>query len=141
MRGNPLRELILVLVLAALLAPVIFRLTRPPQIAAASDTPVSQGEHADTPTLVRLQFSHAPGKVLLNERVVLEGGQDASYEKRMAFDLSEGLLEMPLSVEWPEGTPRTAVTVTFEPDGLESRELTFWSDGSLSEWIEVHWNE
>ena len=147
MQGNPLRELILVLVLAALLVPVILRLTsdRAPAVADAGPVEVAQPVEL-TPTTIRMQFAHAPKEVVVKhaEDSTLRfdvSGRDTSIGTELQMDLSDRALEMPVTVTWPEGTPRTAVTITIEPDGLDAREVTFWSEGELNEWIEVNWDE
>ena len=151
MQGNPLKELILVLVLVALLAPVILKLTGDPNLAATDSDPTIPTETSElTPTVVRLQFAHAPRQVVLTAPVsngqaaplwVVEGETGTDFDKELSFDLGERLLGLPLSVTWPEGTSRTAVTITIEPEGYEAREVTFWGEGELNEFIEVHWDE
>jgi len=93
-----------------------------------------------------MEFAHAPllAGLMQNGQAILEArtrGGSTSVEVRLQLDLSERMLEMPFTVTWPEGTPRTAVTIRFEPDGMESREVTFWSEGDLDEFIELHWDD
>ena len=64
-----------------------------------------------------------------------------SFEVELDMDLSAQAIEMPIEVRWPAGTPRTAVTITIEPEGMEAREVTFWAEGELNEWIELNWDE
>ncbi len=147
MQGNPLKELILVLVLVALLAPVIFRLTTDRTPAAPDDGPVVGVQPAElTPTTVRMQFAHPPHEVVLkySEDTTLRidiSGRDSISETELQLDLSDQVVEMPVSVTWPERTPRTAVTITIEPEGMDAREVTFWGEGSLDEFIELSWDE
>lgn len=143
MQGNPLRELILVLVLVALLMPVILGLTSDTSSPAPNDrpaVPVQPAEH--TPTTIHLQFAHAP----------LVAGFDADREVQLRelateseldweLDFTDRIIEWPFTVRWPEGTPRSAVTIRFEPEGFEAKEVTFWGEGSLDEFIELSWDE
>jgi hypothetical protein len=48
--------------------------------------------------------------------------------------------ELWVSASWPSGTPDTALTVELEPDGLEQKSETRWSEaGELSEVLTFHW--
>ncbi len=141
MQGKPLRELILVMVLVALLAPVIVRITRVPE--RATRTPIAeQKQEQMVATIVRIQFAHAPIFAAFGTDVELTARRHATqYEFERELDFSDRLIEWPFTVKWPEGTPHTAVTVTLEPEGLEARQLTFWGEGQLNEFIELHWHE
>lgn len=140
MHGNPFRELLLVLVLMAALAPMILRLTTRPRAVAPTAAVEQQTDLVSTG--VRLEFAHAPlaaGLGSLMEIEVQEG--QTEYEASVPIDLSERILESAFFARWPEDTPRTAVTISLEPEGLEERTVTFWSEGDLDEFVELHWDD
>lgn len=133
------------LLLVALLVPVVLKLTGRSQSEAGPDND-PQVRQQSVATTVRMEFVHAPvlAALMQNGENILEArtrGTSTSVEAQLELDLGEGLLEMPFTVIWPEGTPRTAVTISFEPDGMEAREVTFWSEGDLDEFIELHWDD
>jgi hypothetical protein len=48
--------------------------------------------------------------------------------------------ELVLEVKWPEGVGATAVTVELEPEGLDMRSETRWSDGgAISDVLTFVW--
>ena len=69
--------------------------------------------------------------------------QDVAGAGREGFHVgvtAAGDCQVNVSATWPGNTPDTALTLEFEPDGLESRSETRWSSGgSLDEVITFSW--
>lgn len=146
MQGHPLKQLLLTLLLVALLVPVILRLTGGAQPATPQQVDKGRQQGELTPVTIRLQFAHPPELVLLKDRATplwtIEGeGTTSQFELQRSLDLTEGLLELPVEVRWPEGTPETALTLSIEPEGMEAREVTLWGSATLNEFIELHWDD
>lgn len=145
MRPSPLILLALVCAGLGLAAVPLARLTR-----AESVVPMPVEATATTastvPARVRLRFAHAPQsvKVSCGEQVLVETSAGSEPELVREEDVTlavppEGV-ELLLEVQWPEGTPQTAVGVEIEPDGLDTRADTRWTDtGELAEIIPLIW--
>jgi hypothetical protein len=85
------------------------------------------------PVRIRLRYAHAPESMSLRmgERELLKGVDQTKspVECEVAMELGHEGNELVLEGVWPVSTPDTAVTVELEPDGLEMRSETRWSEG------------
>jgi len=140
MRGSPPLHLALFLLGFALIALPLVRLTSAtPAVSAAA--PVKQ-EQAASPLLLRLRFAHKPQHVKLSHHDTLlhEGDSDTLLELSHSLIIPDEGVEFSLNVQWPEGTPETAVTLELEPDSLDTLAQTRWSTGlTLDEVIPFVW--
>lgn len=145
MRPSPLILLVVVLAGLGLAAVPLARLTRAQPAPSANATAASVESEEKIRTLVRLRFAHAPVAVNLleHERSLLtvgEGGEETLLEVEAELALPSEGVEFRVEVTWPNGTPQTAVTLEVEPEGLDARAATRWSDvGTLSEIIPFTW--
>lgn len=155
MRGCPPIHLMLLAIAFALVAVPLAQLTgnaRPPTEKAAGDRQSVQGmdDHPEedhvhgVSVLIRLRFAHRPERVslmageteLLKELVWSETQALAEVSLEIGHEGEEYLLE----ATWPEGTPDTALTVELEPDGLDLKSETRWSEESaVSDLLTFHW--
>ena len=139
MRGSPIFRTCVVLALLLLAALPLRHLTR----ARSSDTPAVASAAVESPTsktvLVHLKFAHAPrsvqllhlGKPVWNSPA--NGG--VLFNTELAIPFPREGVDLELVVQWPEGTPETAVQFNLEtPDG-SSMGKTIWGRGRLDEVI------
>ncbi len=139
MRAWPPLQAVLVLAALGLLAVPLVHLTgdSPPAPRVAGDV-----AEPDTPGPVSgwlaVRFAHAPieARVLVGDEVLWEGAEDA--ELALSLPIEDGHLELAVEVQWPDGTPHTAVEVEITPDGYESRKETLWGEAETREIVDFH---
>jgi len=104
-----------------------------------------EGEHVHrVPVRIRVRYAHAPEMMRLEagERDLLKGvGLGTSpVECEAEMEIGHEGNEFVLEVKWPEGVGATAVTVELEPEGLDMRSETRWSDGgAISDVLTFVW--
>ena len=104
-----------------------------------------EGEHAHrVPVTIRLRFAHQPEALSLRvgEMDLLKGVDraESSVECVAELELGHEGNEFVLEGKWPEGASDTAVTVELEPDGMDARTETRWSDGgTISDVLTFAW--
>jgi len=142
MRSSPLLLLTVVALGFALIAVPLARLTwaddrtgtgRTTPALASTDLTSGSGS---VPVRILVRYAHAPRRVVVRagaEVVATFGLPEASaggqMEQSGRIALTPGAwLELLVEVEWPDGTPPTALGVELEPDGFETRRATLWSD-------------
>jgi hypothetical protein len=141
MRSAPPVQLALVLLGFMALAWPLIRLTSSSSAVAMVVPVVVAVGH--TSCHLRVSYAHQPTElsVALGEQV-LTGSPEPGGVTELTVDLPVGKdgLELSLSAHWPAGTPRTAVTVDVEPDGLDSQSQTRWTDqASMAEVLLFTW--
>ncbi len=153
MRGFPPIHLMLLAIAFALVAVPLVQLTgrSAREEGLAAETKLQSGEgdlgasgEEKTPVQIRLRFAHRPERVslMVGERELLEGLSWSELQAVVETQLviGEDGDELWVSASWPSGTPDTALTVELEPDGLEQKSETRWSEaGELSEVLTFHW--
>jgi hypothetical protein len=155
MRGFPPIHLMLLAIAFALVAVPLVQLTGKATTAVEATVGGGQtvqgmdehpeGEHVhEVPVQIRLRFAHRP------ERVSLKAGETELLEA-LVWNETQAVAEVTLEIghegeeylleaTWPEGTPETAVTVELEPDGLDMKSETRWSEvGEVSDLLTFHW--
>ena len=142
MRGSPPIQLFLLAIAFALLAFPLARLTGGGAATAPNMAKATAAQ--EVPVLIRLRFAHPPRHASLQqEGRELLAGADFSVtpvEVEAKLHLGADGEELRLEAAWAQGTPDTAVTVIIEPEGLEAREVTRWSDGSeLNDLLLFQW--
>lgn len=95
-------------------------------------------------TLIRLRYAHKPSRVSLRidgrELLPAPALESSPIEATAEVDVPHEGIEFVLSAEWPGGTRDTAVTLELEPDGLDTRTQTCWSDGNrMTEVVAFQW--
>ena len=92
------------------------------------------------PALLLVQSAH-PWKLLqltINDSVTYESKATASS---CEYTLESGdSCTVAVYVEWPEGTPETAIRLEMQPDYLESQASTLWGYGDLRENVTFQWH-
>jgi hypothetical protein len=142
MRSSPLLLLLLVVLgFGALAVPLAWLTQAEPETPAAA-SPQPAGDQVNT--LVRFRFAHPPLEVSLKQgtRVVttLARPVENPVELTAPLALANDGVELVMESSWPPGTPWTALTVELEPDGLEARSITRWTDSAaLAEVIAFSW--
>ena len=147
MRGFPPLHLLVFVIGFALFAIPLARLT----FARPGTTPQSHAQtaptvaSATTSCIIRVRFAHKPATLSLKlgdkEIITNLTPQTLSpIEAQAAMIIPKDGLELMLNATWPQGTPDTALTVELEPDGLDVRSATRWSNGAkLSEVLSFTW--
>jgi hypothetical protein len=141
MRSSPLLLLSLVVLGFGALAVPLAWLTQARPATPPALAPEPTGNRVNT--LVRLRFSHPPVKVSVKEadRVIatLDTPADNPIEITDTLALEHGM-ELTIESAWPAGTRWTAVTIEIEPDGIEARSATRWTDSArLTEVVSFFW--
>jgi len=90
------------------------------------------------------RFAHLPSwfRVSHDERVlweVTDPKQASEYMGKTTLDLADEGVELIIEVEWPEGTPHSAVELVLEPDALEGKGVTLWGTGRIDEIATYRW--
>lgn len=141
MRGFPPVQIFVVTLLFALIAVPLTRLTTAGVQAPSAGLKPKQ--ESSTRVRVVLRYAHPPSELSLQfEGRELPIGSLATSPIELQYELplQESGIELGLSARWPKGTPSTALSLTLEPRGLESRTQTFWSeDGQLEETLNSQW--
>ena len=147
MKGFPLLNALLVALALAGGLPFIMHLTAKNDAVLPISMPVAAAATAAIPCEVEFRFAHPVASVQLSlgDKTLfsLADGADipASVAARFPLPLEDGGVDLRLNIAWKDGAPKTAVTMTIRPDGLEEQELTFWGQGRLEEIASFHWKE
>ncbi len=130
MRGSPLLRAVFALVVLALVAIPIWKLTH--QVAASMDSTAVTPD-AKAPVHIALTFAHAPVgfQVLYLGKVVWEERQPAdTVQKDFSMEFPKEGIDLEIKAEWLPGTPLTAMRVTVA-HGYSSSEQTAWGKESV----------
>lgn len=146
MRGSPLLHLLVCAAAFALFAVPLAKLTiaRPQAFAAKAVTVGANQSATLRHALIRVRYAHVPQSLSLKldgkELLTVPDQKSQSLEIETNLPLSKYGIEFALTARWPAGTPGTAVTVEVEPDELDARRETRWSDsGSMDEILSFSW--
>ncbi|HSJ04542.1 MAG: hypothetical protein ACAI34_14260 [Verrucomicrobium sp.] len=136
MRGFPPLHFLLFALAFAIFAVPLSRLTfARTQVNAPAEEERELTATDPRPTYVRLRFAHVPTKVsvTMGEQTIIGGDRavgKTSTEVQVPLVVPKEGVELIVSATWPEGTPDTAVTVEVEPDAMETKSVTVWSNGT-----------
>lgn len=140
MRGSPLLEWLLLLVLASILTVGLARITggetRMVTVEPLPDAPTVPASIIIQCSALPLSIEWKQGNRLIWAQT---NGLEALTEVDVAIYIEEKSCEFLLSVQWQTPETSAAVEVRIEPDGLEGRSVTFWSEGPLEEIGVVEW--
>ena len=136
MRGFPPLHFLLFVLAFAIFAVPLSRLTfARPQVNAPTEDERELTATDPRPTYVRLRFAHVPTNVsvTLGEQTII--GDDTAVgknttEMKLPLVVPKEGVELMVTATWPSGTPDTAVTVEMEPDEMETKSVTVWSNGT-----------
>jgi hypothetical protein len=139
MRGWPLREWCLILLVGFLLAVPLVRLTRPQALATVAIAP--DDSHAPVDAWGQLRFSHAPERfaLFLGDVELARGGGEARAEFDAPLALDHGAAAFRLELAWPAGAGEAYAELTVEPDGLPARTAGAWGRGLFNAVLEMSW--
>jgi hypothetical protein len=130
MRSSPLLLLVCVLLGFGGLAVPLSRLTTARPAPAREESHVAAA--AAVPTHLRVRFAHQPERVSLRQdgRLLAEFNRPSENpaEAGIALAIDDSQVELGFEAVWPSGTPATALTIEIEPDGIDPREMTVWTD-------------
>ena len=144
MRGFPPVQIFLLCLAFAVLAIPLTHLTgRTRAQELARPRPELRAKNqGGTQARLRLRYAHVPTSisVKIGEQVVIAKVEAAPVEATALLNEPRDGVDVFVVVEWPEGTPDTAVTLEVEPDGLETQSQTLWSSsGKLDEVVTYKW--
>jgi hypothetical protein len=156
MRGSPMLHLLLLITAFLLLSVPLRHLTGAVRVGGGTGEGVKagvvdgmeehpEGEHVHrVPVRVRVRFVGVPETMRLQvgERDLLKGmGFGTSpVECEAEMEIGHEGNEMVLEAKWPEGAGEAAVTVELEPEGLDGRSETRWSEGgTISDVLTFVW--
>lgn len=134
MKGSPLRDLILIIIGAALCLIPLRLLTRPVStadrhVAGATDT--MDGETNEMNAWLDLRFSHAPEvvRILHHGRLLFEGGGATREDADLKLQLSGNRNVLDCEFRWPEAVEEAYAELKLEAEDLPVRQLGFWGRG------------
>jgi len=130
-RDAPLPETAILLLGLALLAWPLHRLTADPPAAAPADDPPAASA-TTVPCTLEVRAAH-PFDSLVITRDGETWGELAgpAREGELGGELLVADELLVARVRFPEGTPTTAVRLSFWPEGLPTHERTLWGEGEL----------
>ena len=140
MRGRPLIQWLIFLVLWTALVLPVWRVTR----GVRSHTGRSvERELVRSDLWVSLRFSQQPQGFSLAQGVdsvwVESDPGGMEFERVMTLARDSRGLELGLTAELGDGM--TAVEITIEGDGLSPRSRTVWAEGSVEEYVNFSWGD
>jgi hypothetical protein len=131
MRGSPLVRGLVVFALLLCLAPVLWRMTQE-NARAVVDAPVT-AKVAATELPVELAFTMAPKRVAighLGKEVWTKENPEASEEITLTLPWPKEGGELSFTVEWPEGSPLSAMRVKLIDPERGEMERSLWGRGA-----------
>ncbi len=97
-------------------------------------------------TLVFLnaRFAHPPAsfELLHLERPVWKvdaAGGETEFYGQAELSLPEEGIDLWIEVTWPDGTPKSVVEFTLEPDAMPGRSVTLWGEEQMTEVATFLW--
>ncbi len=139
MKGSPLRDLILVILVGLVsLWPLLTLTSR--STSLLSDSEVTS-EALPLESWLEVVFSHPPKRVRLmqEETVLLDSGGALQEEADALLELRDGVLQIKVIIEWPEGVEQAYAELTVEPGNLPTVQAGAWGTGMQEELFEFSW--
>lgn len=149
MKGNPVFQAILFILLWGLLAIPVSLLTgeKTSSVEGRVSDKIDARSVREVSTAVRLRFSHEPVSASLSDGVRTwwrgQAGSGRQFEiEGVAYFPSNDVLTLALRLEvlWPKGIGDTAVELVAEPNGFPGRSETIWTRESLNRTIRFSWS-
>ena len=143
MRGNPIFNLVLVLVCLGTFAATIASLTN--TAPATIHDPAPHNTQKTTACAATLKFAHPPLSTSIHHlgEPVWEAptGSATTFEIELELpaDLATHGIDLQLTATWPPGTPETIAQLSLEPDSLETTTTSSWAAGELDEILTFTW--
>lgn len=131
MRGSPLARALIVFALLLCLAPVIWQLTHA-EAGPAAPVPVAEAA-AEHEISMELSFTSAPGRVsisYLGKQVWEKANPEASEDVSVKLSWPKEGGELQFKVDWPEGSPLSAMRVKLADPERGDIERSLWGRGS-----------
>jgi|SRR4051812_3610736 hypothetical protein len=131
MRGSPIQRALLTFLILLGLAPVLWQMTRPvqrdaPTSAAATGTPVK--------IPLALAFTTAPRRVTISyigQQVWQKDAPEAREECELDLVWPNEGGDLLFKIEWPEGTPLSAMRARLTPPKGSELERSLWGSGPV----------
>ncbi|MCE9612685.1 MAG: hypothetical protein K8T26_00320 [Lentisphaerae bacterium] len=149
MRGRPLVEMLMFLLVWCALSIPLWRLTRTAPAAAVAGAELRRAESGPTadvvlatPTWATVRLAHPADALTLSqdgELLLQRGGGDMRVEAEVPLRLRAGVATVSMDVTWPPAVEQSVVEVTLEPDGLPAQSQRLWGRGSASTIMEFRW--
>lgn len=143
MRGFPLVNGIVILCCLVAFAVPLATLTGDRTGGAQNQVAPAAEAATAIPTRFQLKFAHRPSRARLSHlgREIWSTEAFAGNETsaRVSLEIPTEGIDVLLEVEWPEGTPLTAVQLDLEPDGLETRSAVAWGSPRLEAVLTFVW--
>ena len=145
MRGQPFKELAIIAVLfIALLLPML-KLTGQTRRAATLEPEEEQDIAILRDSWVSFRFAHLPERCELTVNgiklwTVIQPGE-VQFDRAIPLSIEFNRVDIHVVATWPEGTPETVCELTIEPDGLDTKSLSFWSEVLLDEIYSFNWDD
>ena len=143
MKGSPVFRTLAAIVGLALVGMLLFRMTdASPAISTVSAEMLQPS--AAVATLIRIRTSHPLQHLTLRQETQIiadiKNPQDQEWEIESSLANPADGAELVLEARWEDGLDHAAVTVELEPDALEAKSQTGWSDaGTLKAFLHFRW--
>lgn len=139
MRGSPLKQCLWVLLAAVLLAVPLYRLTGSSEMVSARIEPEKIGDRVSSLMVVRCVSKPEELVVRLGGEVVFDLSKEQEFSTRMEKELELELLlpkgrkmEFVVDAVWSKSAEGDQpMTISVEPDGMDERSATRWSQGRV----------
>ncbi|MGJ8696170.1 MAG: hypothetical protein ACSHYF_07620 [Verrucomicrobiaceae bacterium] len=105
-----------------------------PDPVEQAPVPTEQQSSALIRTDVLIRSAHPFTKVTLNDVTI--GGDQSEAELQL-----DPTIPLTIDVEWPPGTPESALFIELIPDGLEMKNHTIWGTENAFEEVTFNWKE
>ena len=143
MKGSPILRTLIAVIGLVLVGALLFRMTHAEAPASASED-VAGGHPEATAMRIRIRASHPPQSLTLRHQSEViadfKNPQEQEWEIETLIEISPGGVELLLKASWPDIVDHAAVTVELEPDALEGKSQTGWSDaGEMEAYLTFQW--
>ncbi len=141
MRGFPLINAgIILLALAALMIPLVQLTSAPPAVQIEVD---KRPEETSTPITLSVRWAHRPEKLSVHHlgKVLWRWSGEDDAECETSLPISSVGIDLLVTVEWPEGTPESAIELSVEPRALETQKGILWGEGATEEVLTFKWED
>jgi len=142
MKGSPLRELILVVLVGLFALWPLMKLTgRSGASGTVAEEPHSPEELQRVESWLELLFSHPPKRVRVIEEgtVLLDSGGELQADLDADLHLRDGVMQLELIIEWPDQVEQGYVELSVEPGNLPAAKAGAWGQGQQEELFEFSW--
>ena len=142
MRGFPLLNgAFILLALGVILVPLLRLTGDPAETPSSSEVATEDSEKREVAMVVR--YAHEPASLAISHlgEAIWETTSSAEMKqgKKVSMEIPDEGFDLFVSVEWPAGTPETALQLTLTPESLEEQTQVLWGQGDYGDVLSFVW--